>query len=166
MTLEAARDSRLADAHAQADRIRAQADADAAARVADARRHADAVVESARAQGAAEGRLDARADEAGARVRARAVVLAARRDAYDELSRAARAAVVRLREAPEYPELLDRLADAARRELGAAAELDVDPPDAGGVRARAGSRRIDATLPALADRCIADLGPTLTRLWS
>jgi vacuolar-type H+-ATPase subunit E/Vma4 len=166
MTLEAARDSRLADAHAEADRIGAQAAAEAAARAAEARRRADAFIGRAREQGTAEGQRDAAADEAAARVRARGEVLAARREAYDQLCHAARAAVMRLRDAPEYPEVLDRLADAARGELGAAADLEIDPPEAGGVRARAGSRRIDATLPALADRAIADLGPTLGRLWS
>ena len=45
-------------------------------------------------------------------------VLAARRELYDELRRRARTAVLSLRDEPGYQELLERLAAAARRDLG------------------------------------------------
>jgi hypothetical protein len=93
-------------------------------------------------------------------------VLAAQRESYDELHRRARAAALALRDEPGYDELLARLAAAVRRDLREDAELEVDPPDGGGVRGRAGSRRADYTLTALADRCVDDLGPALARLWS
>src|ERR1035437_5695471 len=64
-----------------------------------------------------------------------------------------------------YPELLQRLAAAARRDLGEDAEVEIDPPGLGGVRARAGSRRVDYTLASLADRRVEDLGPLLARRW-
>lgn len=166
MTLEIVRDSLLADARAAAERVRSEAEAEASERLAQARRDADALVAAAREQGAAEGRHAAVVDEAGARVRARGEVLAARREVYDELRRAAREALLGLREATDYGDLLERLEAAARRDLGPAAEVEIDPPDAGGVRAIAGSRRVDYTLATLADRCIDDLGPALRRLWS
>lgn len=166
MTLEAARDSLLADARAAAERVRSAAEADARDRVADARRRADELVEAARAEGAEQGRTEAAGDEAGARVRARGEVLAARHAAYDELRRAARDAVLGLRGEAGYKALLQRLAQAARCDLGADAAIEVDPADAGGVRAARGSRRVDYTLPTLADRCFDDLGPALRRLWS
>jgi hypothetical protein len=59
-----------------------------------------------------------------------------------------------------------RCCAAARRDLGADAAVEVDPANAGGVRAACGSRRVDYTLPTLADRCLDDLGPALRRLWS
>lgn len=166
MTLEVARESLLADARAAAARVRAAGEAEADEAVAQARRHAAELVPAAREQGAEEGRLQAAADEAGARVRARGQVLAARREAYDELRRAAREAVLRLRDEPEYDDLLARLAEQARRDLGTSADVEVDPPEVGGVRATAGSRLVDYTLPTLADRCVGHLGPALRRLWS
>lgn len=166
MTLDPVRESLLADAHAAAERVRSQAAADARKRVAQARRRAGELVATARRRGAAEGRLEAAVEEANARVRARGQVLAARREAYDELRRAAHDAVLRLREEPDYDDLLERLVQAARRDLGPACEVELDPPGAGGVRASAGTRRINLTLAALADRCIGDLGPAVRRLWS
>ncbi len=92
-------------------------------------------------------------------------VLATQRVAYEELRRRARTAVLALRDDPGYPELLERLAAACRRDLGEQAQLEIDPPEAGGVRARAGTRRVDYTLIALAERCVEELGPRLRRLW-
>jgi vacuolar-type H+-ATPase subunit E/Vma4 len=166
MTLETVRESLLADTRAAAARVRSEAEAEAAERLAHARRCAEDLVEAARRDGAEDGRVDAALQVAVARVQARGQVLAARREAYDELRRAAREAAVGLRAGPGYDDLLQRLAAAARRDLGPDADVEIDPPDAGGVRAASGSRRVDYTLLALADRCIDDLGPALRRLWS
>jgi hypothetical protein len=97
---------------------------------------------------------------------ARMAVLAARGDAYAELRRRARTAALTLRADSGYPQLLERLSAAARAELGPGAELEVDPAGAGGVRARRGSRRVDHTLPTLADRCVDALGAEAARLWA
>ena len=166
MTLETARQSLLTDARMAADRVRSAGEADAEEALAEARRHVDELVGAARDQGAEEGRLQAAEEEAGARVRARGEVLAARRDAFDELRRAVREAVPSLRDEPEYDALVQRLAERARRDLGPSAEVELDPPEVGGVRAAAGTRLVDYTLPTLADRCIGHLGPALRRLWS
>lgn len=166
MTIGAARDALLADARATADRARAQAEAGARERVAAALREAEEQIARARAQGEADGREQGAVDEGVARTLAHLDVLHARREAYDELQRRAREAVLELRAAPDHAELLDQLAAAARRDLGDDAELELDPPGAGGVRASTASRRVDYSLAALADRCLEDLGPALARLWA
>lgn len=163
--LAVATEALLAEARANASRVLGEAQAQAQARAQAARRDADALIERAKARGAAAGRLEAAHDEAVQRVLAQADVLAAQRESYEALRRAARAAALAVRDDPGYPDLLDRLAVAARRDLGDAAELEIDPPAAGGVRAAAGSRRVDYTLVALADACLAELGPTARRLW-
>ena len=56
-----------------------------------------------------------------------------------------------LRGAAGYPALLERLTRAARDQLGADAEVEVDP-GIGGVIGRTGRTSVDYTLPALADR--------------
>ena len=165
MTLEAARDALLSDARAAAQRVREEAEADAEARLEVARREAEETIARARARGIAEGRVDAAQEEARERAFARMDVLAAQRESYDELRRCAREAALGLRKEPGYADLLERLAAAARRDLGDDAELEIDPPDVGGVRARAGSRRVEYTLPALADRCAEELGTAAQRLW-
>lgn len=166
MTLGAARDALLGDAREAAQRRLEAAETQARAHVEDARRQAEETIARARAHGEAEGRVEAAHEEAQVRAFARMDVLAAQREAYDELGRRAREAALSLRDEPGYEELLERLAGAARRDLGDGAELEIDPSGAGGVRARAGSRRVDYTLPVLADRCVAQLGGSVARLWT
>lgn len=165
MTLDAARDALLADARERAAGMLAAADAETAERTARARREADALVARARARGEVEGRVAAARTVAVERSFARMKVLAAQRAASDEFRGRARIAVLALRDAPDYPDLLDRLAALARRDLGDGTELERDPPDVGGVRARTGTRSVDYTLVALADRCVEALGSRLQRLW-
>ena len=166
MSLESARDALLDDAHRRAREIVAQAETQAGERLEPVRRQADELVAAARAQGEADGRLEAAREEAVARFSAHMTVLAEQRASYDELRRRARVAVLTLRDEADYPELLERLAAAARRDLGDDAQLQVDPPEVGGVRATSGTRAVDYTLVALADRCVDDLGPRLAALWT
>lgn len=166
MRIDTARDALLADARERAAQLLAAGEAEAEERIGAARRQAAAMIERARERGEAEGRVEAARDAAVERSFARVEVLAAQREAYDEFSRRARAATLALRDDPEYPALLDRLAAAARRDLGDGAEIERDPPETGGVRGRAGTRSVDYTLSALADRCAAALGPRLRELWT
>ena len=161
----AARDALLAEARQEAEGLLTDADADAEAIVERARAQAEQILASAREEGRAEGRAAASREEAQARMLARMQVLAARREAYEQLGQCARAAALALRDDPGYRGLVERLATAARRDLGAGAEVETDPDGAGGVRARAGSRRVDYTLATLADRCVRELGPAAGRLW-
>ncbi|HSD79549.1 MAG TPA: V-type ATP synthase subunit E family protein [Solirubrobacteraceae bacterium] len=166
MTVAVARDALLADASERAAALLAAADAEARERVGRAQADADAVIARGRAQGEAEGRVQAARERALELAGARLDVLTAQRESCDELARRARAAALALRDEPGYEALLDRLADAARRELGDGARIERDPPQAGGVVATAGSRRADLSLPILAERCVEALGLGLRRLWS
>jgi hypothetical protein len=51
-----------------------------------------------------------------------------------------------------------------RQELGADAEVELDPPD-GGVIGHLGNRRVDHTLPQLVERCLLERATELERLW-
>lgn len=166
MSVDPAAGALLADARATAERMLAQAQQQAQERVGEAERTAAAMIARAREQGEADGRLEAAHEQAREGILARGDVLRAQREAYDELRRRCRAQVLALREEAGYAALLERLAASARAQLGPGAELEIDPPDAGGVRARAGSRRLDLTLVALADDCVRELGPALRGLWA
>jgi vacuolar-type H+-ATPase subunit E/Vma4 len=166
VSLGSARDALLADAHARADEIVARAEAEVAQQTEPARREAEAILAAARAEGEAEGRREAAREEAAEHAAARATVLGAQRESYDQLCLRVRAAALALRGERDYQRLLERLSAAARRELGDDAELEVDPPELGGVRGKAGTRAIDYTLVAIAERCVDGLGPRLAALWS
>jgi hypothetical protein len=166
MSLETAREALLADARSRAQEIVAQAEIDAGEHIEPARRQADALVAAAHAQGEGDGRLEAAREEAVQRFSARMTVLAEQRESYEELRRRARAAALALRREAGYPDLLERLAAAARRDLGDGAQLQLDPPEVGGVLGSAGTRAVDYTLVALADRCVDSLGPRLAALWT
>jgi vacuolar-type H+-ATPase subunit E/Vma4 len=165
-SVEPARAALLADARERAEQLLAQAEEQAREQVAQAQRDGEDLVERAREEGIAAGRAQAARDAGRDRTIARWEVLVAQRAAYEELRRRVRGEVMSLREEPGYEELLQQLAQAARRDLGEGAELEIDPPEHGGLFATAGSRRVDYTLTSLAERCVRDLGPALARLWA
>lgn len=163
MNLAPVRDSLLAQARAEAAAAMDAARREAGERRAAAQAEAEALLREARSE-REEAAAAARArSRLRARREARAIVLRARRGAYDELRTAALAAAADLRARADYPLLRERLAAAARALLGPAAE--VTEPEDGGVLARAGDRLVDCSLPVLVERCLADLGPDLEELW-
>ena len=161
VSLDAARDALLADAARRPSAIAREAEAEAREQLAAARRAGRRARRRARAQGEAEGRVEA-ARERGARGAARAHD-GARRPARGlrGAARRARAAVLALRGEAGYAELLERLAAAARRDLGDDAAVESDPPDAGGVRGTAGSRASTTRCRRSPTRCVEELGPRL-----
>jgi vacuolar-type H+-ATPase subunit H len=161
-----ARDALLADARERARQLLEQAEREAHELTQQAQTDAEALLARARQEGLAAGRARAARDAGRERTLAHWHVLAAQNAAYEELRRRARIEVMAVRDEPGYRELLERLSAAARRDLGDGAELEIDPPGLGGVLARAGSRRVDYTLPALAERCVQDLSPALAQLWT
>jgi flagellar hook-length control protein FliK len=165
VSLGTAREALLADARGRAQEVVAQAEAQAHEQIELAARQAEELVAAARARGEADGHVESAREEAAQRFAARAIVLAAERESYEELRRRARAAALALREDQGYPRLLERLAAAARGDLGEGAALQIDPPELGGVLATAGTRAVDYSLVALADRCVDHLGPRLEALW-
>ncbi|RLE20890.1 MAG: hypothetical protein DRJ50_10035 [Actinobacteria bacterium] len=165
-SLEPVRAALLADANAEAEQI-----------VRDATRAADRLVNQTEHDAEAEvteverrGELSARAraDQQVARARdeAHSIVLHTQEILHQQLADAARAAVLNLRNDPRYPALLDHFADVARNQLGDAAIIERDPEPDGGIIAVAGTRRVDYTLPALADRALDALADETAALWS
>ncbi|MDH6678672.1 F0F1-type ATP synthase membrane subunit b/b' [Rhodococcus sp. LBL1] len=147
-----------------ADRIRAAARADADATTARAEAEARSRLDRARAEGTRDGELVAATERVRAHRHARAVVLAAQRDVYDELRTHLRAAAAATRDAATYPALRDRLVRRARDILGPQAEIG-ELPD-GGIEGIAGGRRLVWSLPDLAERRLAAAGDDIVRLWS
>jgi len=162
--LDPVRDLLLARARAEADRTRAEAAAEAGAVLAEARDQAAAILAEARKRGATDGAEVAAAERAAAVRRARGVLLAARRQAYEALRRQARAAVRELRQDPGYPRLRRRLARLALEQAGPHAVVR-EPPEGGAV-AEAPGRRVDCSLDALADRAVDALGAEVEGLWA
>lgn len=158
------REALLSRAHADAQRLLAEVDAEADAIIAGAQAEADTIRVEARAQGEADAAEVLAAERARVRRHARAVVLAAQRDTYDEL----RSRVVRdlptLRADPAYATWRDRLGEDVRAVLGADAVVTEHP--AGGVLGEVAGRRVAYTLVGLADRALDALGADVEGLWS
>ncbi|MGZ4400298.1 MAG: hypothetical protein ACXVYM_05450 [Gaiellaceae bacterium] len=165
MNVERLRGSFLAQATEDAELTIAAAEDTRRAGLAAARQSVSEAVASARAAGETEAGLEAAQARAGARRRARSIILAARLELYQELRRQALKAAAEVPAKPAYTALLERLEGAARSELGADAVVERDPGGAGGVVARSGSRVVDYSLPALVDRCVAALGERIEELW-
>jgi vacuolar-type H+-ATPase subunit E/Vma4 len=138
---------------------------DANALLQQAQRDAEELTRRAREEG------EAAADAVFARERATSrrdsstTVLDSKRAALLEVQAGVCDAVLGLRTAPDYARLLDGLAARARAQLGPDAQIVRDPKDVGGVIAEEGVRRVDYTLPALADRALAELGEKLEGMW-
>ncbi len=154
----------LRSAQERADEIIGQARRRAAEAVAAARTAAENSVTSARADGLAQAAPLAAAVRNQRRRDVRATVLAAQREAYEELRERVRAAVSALREEPGYDLLLERLRRDARQAAGPDATLTDDP--AGGVVARGPGVVVDCSLPRLADAAVEALGAETAWLWT
>lgn len=154
----------LAQARADAERVLAEADADADATMAAARSEANAILEAARAEGESDAAVVLSAKRARDRRQARAIVLAAQREAYDTLRSRVVQAVSAIRDDPGYGPWRHRLAEQARRALGSDAAVSEAPE--GGVLAEADGRRAAYTLAGLADHMIDAMGPDIEGLWS
>ncbi|GAA1510048.1 hypothetical protein GCM10009677_48710 [Sphaerisporangium rubeum] len=146
-----------------AARTAERAGAEAASVVAAARQEAAALLSAARAEGEAEHAAYAVTVRAEVGRRRRRIVLVARREALEEFRRRARDDARSLRADPCYPALLRRLSQDVRRAAGD--DLVVEEHPDGGVVARGPGRRVDATLPVLADHMIDSLGGEVERLW-
>jgi V/A-type H+-transporting ATPase subunit E len=166
VNLEPLRRALSAETVAAADRRRSEVTAECERIVAEAEAGAHELSHEARVEGERAAAREGARRRAAADRRARETRLAARRGLVDELRRRAREAALELRERPDYPELLERLSDAARSQLGDDAELEVDLPGRGGVIGRRGNASVDYTLPAMADRTIDEMGVALERLWA
>lgn len=153
--------------------LRATADARVAEVLDDARRQAEALLEAARTESqrilteaAREGAEAARAQSTLRSSRARRegheLVLAQRSALLAELRRCVREEAARLRTDARYPALVEQLTQRCRELLGPGAAV-TEGPD-GGVIAQDGPRRLDLSLPALADLALESL-PGVDEPW-
>jgi vacuolar-type H+-ATPase subunit E/Vma4 len=166
MSVERLRATLLEGAEAEAKALLEEAEKQAAAEAERSRADSRRLLGTARAQGRASGELRSARALALARAEARRVVLEAQAAVYGDFRNRALAAVLPLRDDAEaYGHLLRQLEAEARRSLGDDAEAELDPPEVGGLRARAGRRSVDLTLPILVERCIESLGPAVEELW-
>jgi vacuolar-type H+-ATPase subunit H len=154
----------LARARRDAEDRLARADEDVAGQLADARAEAARITAEARAQGERDAAVVLSAERTRARRQARAVVLHAQRDAYEELRRRCRAAARGLVGGAGHRDRLDRLRAIARADLGAQALLEEHPD--GGVTAAVPGRRAHYTPDALADLALDALGGQVQGLWT
>ncbi|MGZ8716957.1 MAG: hypothetical protein ACXWYO_07585 [Gaiellaceae bacterium] len=165
MNLGPLRSALLSAAEAEANSAALAAAAEGATELSLAEAQVASVLAGARAEAEDAAGREALRIVGRARGDARRVVLRARRDVYDQLCARVHAGALELRDDPTYGRLLERLQALATAQLGEDATLDVDPPGAGGVRSSSGSRHVDLSLPALAERALASLGPELELLW-
>lgn len=158
------REALLARARQQAEATLAAADADVRTTIDEARADAESLLAQARTIGEQEAAGVLAAQRAQAVRQARAVVLGARRAAFDDLHEQARIAVRTLRDDPDYPEVLATLRDRLRTELGP--DATIREHDGGGVVGQEGGRTLAFTLDDLADRIVDGFDAEVERLWS
>ncbi len=147
--LEPVRRALRAAAEKQAAQLRQDANRQAQELLAAARAEAGAVLAAAAADGGAAARSEAAQRSARVRREAHELVLAQRSELRSELRRRVREAAAALTSDPRYAELMARLSEECAALLGPEARVSESP--GGGVVAVAGSRRLDLSLPVLAE---------------
>ena len=162
----AVRQALLDDARNEANRI-----------VAAARESADRVIHDTIAEVDAEVEHERHRSELTAQAYSSRVLARARNDARREVLRKqeqlrcelidrVRAATLEIRHDRRYELVLDRLEAMALEQLGEHATVERDQPATGGVVARAGTRHVDYTLRAIADRTLDAMSDEAARLWT
>ena len=166
MSLSIVHEALKTDAQAEAASLEEAARRDAEALLEHTRAEAHAALDAAREEGRAIAERDAAHELARRRREVRATVLGAHRALYDETRRRAQEEALALRGSPHYAKLLEKLSERVREQLGADADIDVDPDDRGGVVGRSGDQRVDYTLPSLVERCLALYTAEIVGLWT
>ena len=164
--LEPVRRALLADAADQAEAVVAAARRDVEAAIADAQQQCDDQVADTERRSARASRASLDQRIADARAGAHDAVLRASARAHDRLVEAAHAAATEMRHDPRYPALLDHFESVARSQLGDDAVIERDPTPDGGIVAELGSRRVDYSLPLLADRALDILADEVAGSWT
>lgn len=147
----------------QAAELRDGARTQASVLLDGARAEAAAILAAAADQGAALARSEAALRSALARRQAHELVLAQRNSLRLELHRRVREAAAGLTSDPRYARLLAQLTEQCRELLGP--DAIVSESTEGGVVAEAGSRRLDLSLPVLAELTLEEM-PGADQLWS
>ncbi|GAA1469452.1 hypothetical protein [Microbacterium thalassium] len=162
--MEPLRNAIAADAERRADEIREGADEECAAVLQAAHQEAARIVDAAIADGRAAGEIVARDASARARRGASGQVLARREAARQQLRDAVMRAARGLAHDERYPDMRRRLEARGRALLGPDAVVTEHP--AGGVVVEAGSRRLDLSLPALAEETWERMPEEMRGVWS
>jgi vacuolar-type H+-ATPase subunit E/Vma4 len=155
----------LRDAEQRALQILEEADRWVAVMLADTQRRSEALLESAREEGAAAARRSANRVVIDARREARERILRAQRGVYEQVRSFAQDQLNGLVGVPAAKDLNTRLASVARDRLGAKATVEVSKSGVG-VIAVQGQRRIDLSCDTLVERELAELAPRIEELWS
>ncbi len=164
--LEPVREALLADARAEGDRLIADATREASVEAGDAEREAAAEIERARRRGAASAQARAEQEHARALDIGHHQVLQAQDDIRGHFLGAVHTAALELRDDPRYPALLHHLELLARDQLGPNTHIEHDSDGLGGIVGISGARRVDYTLPALADRAVDTIADKVALLWN
>lgn len=152
----------LADARAEADRLRAQAQERSVAILASARQRAGELREDSLTAARQAADRDAQRVLSTARRSAHELLLSARRDVYADVVRDIFERASSRRE--DYQAMRKQLIGDARRRLGEGVEI-TDAPD-GGIVAHARGRQIDYSLSTQVGRCLTQLDDEVAALWS
>jgi vacuolar-type H+-ATPase subunit E/Vma4 len=136
-------------AEGEAQALVGSARAEAQEAVSAARAQADRMLARAREKGTADGEAVLAAERARAEREARGIVLRAAGDAYEASRRAAREAVSRLKDDPDFAIVDAALRSRARAAIGDDASLT--EAESGGIIATVPGRRLDLSLASLAD---------------
>jgi len=166
MSLNVVHEALKADTERQVQALLDSATDEAESLLARSRTEAGALLDTARQEGRDIAERDTAHELARKQREVRATVLRADRALYDDVRRRAHAEALSLRDSPGYAHMLERLAVRAREQLGAGANLDIDPEGRGGVVGTSDDRRVDYTLPALVERCLALKAAEIERLWT
>ncbi|MET3945981.1 vacuolar-type H+-ATPase subunit E/Vma4 [Arthrobacter sp. UYCu512] len=161
--LEPVRRALRAAAEKQAAELRDSSGRQANELLADARAEAAEILGAAAKEGGESARSEAVLLSARVRRQAHELVLAQRNSLRLELHRGLREAVRGLTSDPRYTGLMDRLTARCRELLGPDVVVSTSPD--GGVVAEAGSRRLDLSLPLLAEMTL-DAMPEVSELWT
>ncbi len=161
--LEPVRRALRSAAEQQASELKDEAGRQAGALLDAARAEAAAILAAATRESEDAARSEAALRSARARRQAHELVLAQRSSLRLELHRRVREAAAGLTSDPRYPELVTRLTEQCRQLLGPDAGVSESPE--GGVVAEAGPRRLDLSLPVLAEMTL-DATPAARELWT
>ena len=161
--LEPVRRALRSAAEQQAAELKDVASRQAGALLDAARAEAAAILAAATKEGEDAARSEAALRSARARRQAHELVLAQRRSLRLQLHRRVREAAAGLTSDRRYPELVTRLTEQCRQLLGPDADVSESPE--GGVLAEAGPRRLDLSLPVLAE-LVLDSMPAARELWT
>ncbi|MEV4701809.1 hypothetical protein [Actinoplanes sp. NPDC049316] len=146
-------------AQAEAGRLRADAEADAARRTGAARARAEEIRGEARRAGSGSAEAAGATIVAAAGRDARRLVLTARREAYEALRADVRERVAAMVGDPaQCPAFRARI----RTLLGPGAEMEAMP---GGLAGTAGDVRVECTVDGLTDAALAALGSAPEEMW-